>query len=306
MYGYSCRDTECVVKCRRRVMFYREEGYAVKKNRLAAPVVKWVGGKRQLLDDFSPLFPKQISSYCEPFLGGGAVLFHLQPRVSLVNDINADLIQMYEVIRDDVEALIVALSKHPNEEEHFYRVRDWDRDKEKYQKLSKVEKAARIIYLNKTCYNGLFRVNNAGEFNTPFGHYKKPNIVNEPTLRAVSTYFQKAEISFSSVDYAEVLAKVPKGTFVYLDPPYDPISGTANFTGYARGGFDRAEQVRLRECCDDLDRRGIKFMLSNSATDFILEQYSGYNRTIVKAKRAINSNAAKRGQVDEVVVRNYG
>lgn len=277
----------------------------MKKNRLVAPVVKWVGGKRQLLDDFSPLFPKRISSYCEPFLGGGAVLFHLQPKVSIVNDINSELIQTYEVIRDDVESLIEALGKHPNEEEHFYCVRDWDRNKEKYEGLSKVEKAARIIYLNKTCYNGLFRVNNAGEFNTPFGHYKKPNIVNAPTLRAVSSYFQKADITFSSVDYAEVLSDISKGTFVYLDPPYDPVSDTANFTGYARGGFDRTQQIRLRECCDDLNSRGIKFMLSNSATDFILEQYSAYNCTIVRAKRAINSNAARRGHVDEVVVRNY-
>lgn len=277
----------------------------MRKNRLVAPVVKWVGGKRQLLDDLTPLFPKRIASYCEPFLGGGAVLFNLQPKAAYVNDINFDLIQMYEVIRDNVEELISILSNHLNEEEHFYNVRDWDRAKEKYGQLSKVQKAARIIFLNKTCYNGLFRVNNAGEFNTPFGHYKNPNIVNAPTLRAVSIYFQQAQISFSSTDYADVLAKVNKGTFVYLDPPYDPVSDTANFTGYAKGGFERSEQIRLRECCDDLNRRGIKFMLSNSATDFIREQYAEYNITIVKAKRAINSNAAKRGQVDEVVVRNY-
>ncbi|BAE82023.1 hypothetical protein DSY0234 [Desulfitobacterium hafniense Y51] len=275
------------------------------KDRLVAPVVKWVGGKRQLLEDLTPLFPKRVMSYCEPFCGGGAVLFKLQPDTAWVNDINSELIRMYEVIRDDVEELIRALGEHPNEEEHYYRVRDWDRDKEKYGNLSKVQKAARVIYLNKTCYNGLFRVNNAGEFNTPFGHYKTPNIVNEHTLRAVSAYFQRAQITFSSTDYAEVLAGVAKGTFVYLDPPYDPVSSTANFTGYAKGGFDRAEQIRLRECCDELDRRGIKFMLSNSATEFIKEQYGAYQITIVKAKRAINSNAAKRGQIDEVVVRNY-
>ncbi|SHN87578.1 DNA adenine methylase [Desulfitobacterium chlororespirans] len=275
------------------------------KDRLVAPVVKWVGGKRQLLEDLTPLFPKRVESYCEPFFGGGAVLFKLQPDTAWVNDVNSELIQMYEVIRDDVEELIRALGEHPNEEEHFYRVRDWDRDKEKYGNLSKVQKAARVIYLNKTCYNGLFRVNNAGEFNTPFGHYKNPNIVNEHTLRAVSTYFRRAQITFSSTDYAEVLAGVAKGTFVYLDPPYDPVSSTANFTGYAKGGFDRAEQIRLRECCDELDRRGIKFMLSNSATEFIKEQYGAYQITIVKAKRAINSNATKRGQIDEVVVRNY-
>ncbi|MDE6916394.1 MAG: DNA adenine methylase [Lachnospiraceae bacterium] len=277
----------------------------MRKNRLVAPVVKWVGGKRQLLDDLTPLFPKRITSYCEPFVGGGAVLFALQPNIAYINDINVELIQMYEVIRDNVDELIEVLSQHPNEEEHFYGVRDWDRDKEQYRQLAKVQKAARIIYLNKTCYNGLFRVNNAGEFNTPFGHYKNPNIVNAPTLRAVSSYFQKAQVTFSSIDYAEVLARVTRGTFVYLDPPYDPVSDTANFTGYAKGGFDRQEQIRLRECCDQLNQRKIKFMLSNSATDFIKEQYAAYHITTVKAKRAINSNAAKRGQVDEVVVRNY-
>lgn len=278
----------------------------MRKLPLVAPVVKWVGGKRQLLDDLTPLFPKRFTSYCEPFFGGGAVFFHLQPQRALVNDINAELIQMYEVIQDQVEELIAALSAHPNEAEHFYQVRDWDRDKEAYAQLSEVQRAARIIYLNKTCYNGLFRVNSAGEFNTPFGHYKNPNIVNAPVLRAVSNYFQKAQITFRSIDYAEILANAERGTFVYLDPPYDPVSDTANFTGYAKGGFGRAEQIRLRQCCDDLHRRGIKFMLSNSATDFIKEQYAAYSISIVKAKRAINSNAAKRGQVEEVVVRNYG
>lgn len=277
----------------------------MRKNALVAPIVKWVGGKRQLLQDLTPLFPKEITAYCEPFLGGGAVLFKLQPEVAYINDINSDLMEVYEVIRDNVEELIEALSEHPNEKEHFYQVRDWDRNKEQYRQLSKVQKAARIIYLNKTCYNGLFRVNNSGEFNTPFGNYKKPNIVNAPVLTAVSQYFRQAQISFSSTDYSKVLAGIPSDTFVYLDPPYDPVSVTANFTGYAKGGFDRDEQIRLRECCDDLDRRGIKFMLSNSATEFIRDQYKDYQITTVKAKRAINSKASRRGQVDEVVVRNY-
>ena len=171
--------------------------------------------------------------------------------------------------------------------------------------MSNVQKASRVIYLNKTCYNGLFRVNNAGEFNTPFGNYKNPNIVNAPVLRAVSEYFRSAKITFSCRDYAEVLQELPRNSFVYLDPPYDPVSDTANFTGYNAGGFNRNEQIRLRECCDDLNRRGIKFMLSNSATDFIREQYNGYNIITVKAKRAINSVGSGRGQVDEVVVRNY-
>jgi DNA adenine methylase len=277
----------------------------MRKNVLVAPIVKWVGGKRQLINDLTPLFPKKITSYCEPFVGGGAVLFSLQPKIAYINDINAELINIYEVIRDDVDALITALSEHKNEEKYFYSVRDWDRNSETYRQRSSVQRAARIIYLNKTCYNGLFRVNNAGEFNAPYGHYKNPNIVSAPTLRAVSNYFQSAQLTFTNTDYAEVLSTVPKGTFVYLDPPYDPVSDTANFTGYTRSGFDRTEQVRLRECCDELTRRKIKFMLSNSATKFIREQYAAYDITPVRAKRAINSNASKRGHVDEVVIRNY-
>ena len=277
----------------------------MKKNKLVAPVLKWVGGKRQLLDTFKPLLPKRITSYCEPFVGGGAMLFHLQPSTAYVNDINCELIKVYDIIKNDVENLIIRLSQFENTADEFYAIRDWDRNKNEYNSLSDTEKAARILYLNKTCYNGLYRVNNAGEFNSPFGNYRNPNIINAPVLRAVSAYLNAANIHLTSTDYSTVLNTIPKGTFVYLDPPYDPLSETSNFTGYSRGGFTREDQIQLRECCDELDRRGIKFMLSNSATDFILEQYKAYNVRIVQAKRAINSIAAKRGDVDEVVVRNY-
>lgn len=276
------------------------------KNKLVAPVVKWVGGKRQLLDEITLLLPKRVTNYCEPFLGGGAVLFSIQPSKAIVNDLNADLITVYEVIRDDVEALIESLKKHENTSEYFYTLRDIDRDKASYQSLSKVEKASRLIYLNKTCFNGLFRVNSSGEFNSPFGHYKNPNIVNEPVLRAVSKYFNTSNITFYSEDFAETLSRVHKGGFVYLDPPYDPVSDTASFTGYNKGGFDRSEQLRLKRCCDELTQRGVKFMLSNSATEFIKELYQEYDITIVKAKRAINADASKRGAIEEVLVRNYG
>lgn len=277
----------------------------MKKNKLVAPVLKWVGGKRQLISTFTPLFPKRITSYCEPFVGGGAALFHLQPNIAYVNDINTDLICAYTVIMEKVDELIEELKKYKNEPEFFYSVRDWDRDREKYNSLSEVEKAARMLYLNKTCYNGLYRVNHAGEFNSPFGYYRNPNIVNEPVLRAVSAYFNAATVHFSSMDYAEVLADITRETFVYLDPPYDPVSETSSFTGYSKGGFSKDDQIRLRECCDDLDRRGVKFMLSNSATPFIREQYRAYRIIVVQAKRAINSVGSKRGDVDEVVVRNY-
>lgn len=289
-------------------MYYADrkgDAPTMKKNKLVAPVLKWVGGKRQLIETFAPLLPKKITSYCEPFVGGGALLFHLQPNTAYINDINTDLICVYTVIKEKVDELIEELKNYKNDSDFFYSVRDWDRDKEKYQSLSNIEKAARILYLNKTCYNGLYRVNNAGEFNSPFGNYRNPNIVNGPVLRAVSAYFNAAEIHFSSIDYSKVLTGIKKGTFVYLDPPYDPISETSSFTGYSKGGFSKEEQIRLRQCCDELNKRGIKFMLSNSATPFIMEQYTSYNITIVQAKRAVNSVGNKRGDVDEVVVRNY-
>ena len=276
------------------------------KNKLVAPVVKWVGGKRQLLDQIVPLLPKKVTSYCEPFFGGGAVLFAIQPHKAIINDLNIDLITVYEVIKNHVDDLIISLQKHENSQYYFYKIRDIDRDKEVYQNMSDIEKASRLIYLNKTCYNGLFRVNQAGEFNSPFGHYKNPNIVNEPVLRAVSKYFNHNEITFLSEDFSTTLDRLKKGTFVYLDPPYDPVSDTASFTGYNKGGFDKNEQIRLKNCCDHLTNKGIKFMLSNSATDFIKELYKDYEISIVKAKRAINVDANKRGEIDEVIIRNYG
>lgn len=283
-----------------------KEAERMAENQLAAPVVKWVGGKRQLLSEIIPLFPKRITSYCEPFLGGGAVLFSIQPAKAVVNDLNGDLIAVYEVIRDDVEALIDDLKRHENTSEYFYRIRDLDRDQTVYQAMSKVERASRLIYLNKTCFNGLFRVNSAGAFNTPFGRYKNPNIVNEPVLRAVNRYFAAGGVTFFHEDFAKTLARVEPGALAYLDPPYDPLSDTASFTGYSKGGFDKNEQRRLKRCCDDLTRRGVKFVLSNSATDFIKDLYQDYEILVVKAKRAINADASRRGAVEEVLIRNYG
>lgn len=278
---------------------------AKNKNQLVAPVVKWVGGKRQLLDDIISRLPKRITTYCEPFLGGGAVLFSLQPKKAIVNDLNIDLMLVYEVIRDDVELLLTALEQHENTAEHFYKIRDLDRNKDTYRAMSAVERAARILYLNKTCYNGLFRVNTSGEFNSPFGYYKNPNIVNAPVLRAVSKYLNANHIQLFHTDFEEMFRQVPKGGFVYLDPPYDPVSDTASFTGYNRGGFGREEQERLKRCCDVLTERGIHFLLSNSSTLFIRELYTGYIIETVHAKRAINSDASKRGIIEEVLIRNY-
>lgn len=279
----------------------------MKKNKivLAAPVLKWVGGKRQLMPEIEKILPKSYTTYYEPFIGGGAVLFELQPNKAVINDINGELINLYNIIKNDVELLIEDLKKHQNTSEYFYTIRELDRDRIEYEKLSIIEKASRIIYLNKTCFNGLFRVNKAGEFNSPFGKYKNPNIVDEVTLRAVSKYFNKADIKILNGDFEECLKGIRKGAFVYLDPPYDPVSNSANFTGYDKGGFNRDEQIRLKNLCDKLDKKGVKFLLSNSATEFIKDLYKDYDIKIVKAKRSINSNGNSRGEVDEVLVRNY-
>lgn len=277
----------------------------MRKNKLVQPVLKWVGGKRQLLPEIEKYIPSTYKAYYEPFVGGGAVLFHLQPKTAVINDINGELINLYSIIKDDVEALITDLQRHRNESDYFYEIRELDRKKEEYNRLSDVERASRVIYLNKTCYNGLFRVNRAGEFNSPFGSYKNPNIVNEITLRAVSNYFNKSDIRFENTDFVQALDGIKKGSFVYFDPPYDPVSSSASFTGYDKGGFDRAEQQRLKELCDSLNEKGVKFLLSNSSTDFIRDLYKDYKIEIIKAKRAINSKGDSRGEIDEVLVRNY-
>ena len=275
------------------------------KNLLISPVVKWVGGKRQLLDSIMPLVPRSYTTYCEPFFGGGAVLFSLQPKSAVINDGNEDLICLYRTIRDNVEPLIDSLQQHENTSDHYYEVRALDRDKEAYASLSDIERSSRLIFLNKTCYNGLFRVNSSGEFNTPFGSYKNPNIVNAATLRAVSNYFNNNDIQILSGDFVTALAMLPEKSFVYLDPPYDPVSSSAAFTGYTSGGFGKEEQIRLREYCDELNRCNIKFLLSNSDTQFIREQYAAYTIETVQATRSINSKGNKRGAVNEVLVYNY-
>lgn len=274
------------------------------KNKLIAPFLKWVGGKRQIIPAISKMLPKKITNYYEPFVGGGALLFHLQPSKAVINDFNEELINVYNVIKDNVEELITDLQSHKNESDYFYNIRLLDRSIE-YNNLSKIEKASRVIYLNKTCYNGLYRVNRSGEFNTPFGRYKNPNIVNETTLRAVNDYLNRNEIRILNVDFEEVVKDIKKGAFVYFDPPYDPISKSSNFTGYIQGGFEMDDQIRLRDLCNKLNQKGVKFLLSNSATPFIEDLYKDFEISYVKANRFINSNATKRGEINEVLVRNY-
>ena len=274
------------------------------QNKLIAPFLKWVGGKRQLMSAIKDLIPKNYTNYYEPFIGGGAVLFGLQPKKAVINDCNEELINVYQTIKENPEELIFDLKTHKNESDYFYKLRGLDREK-KFENLSNVKKASRVIYLNKTCYNGLYRVNSSGEFNSPFGRYKNPNIVNETTIKAVSKYLNNNDITILNEDFEESVKKTKKNVFVYFDPPYHPVSTNSNFTGYVQGGFDKDKQCRLKCLCDELDEKGVKFLLSNSATQFIEELYKDYNISYVKANRAINSNGKKRGEIDEVLIRNY-
>jgi len=276
------------------------------KNKLVTPFLKWVGGKRQLIPEIKKLLPKRMASlpYYEPFIGGGALLFELQPKLAVINDYNEELINVYRVIKDNPEELIEDLTKHENTADYFYEIRAVDRNPA-FSKLTGIQRASRIIYLNKTCYNGLYRVNNAGEFNSPFGKYKNPNIVNEPVIRAVSNYLNTARIQILNGDYETVLRDIPTNSFVYLDPPYHPVSNSSNFTGYVQGGWSEEDQLRLRNVCNSLNERGIRFLLSNSSAGFIKDIYAGYHIHVVKAIRAVNSDSTKRGEVNEFLISNY-
>lgn len=276
------------------------------ENKLVIPFLKWVGGKRQLIPEIRKLLPEGVEGapYYEPFIGGGALFFELQPQCATINDYNEELINVYTVIRDYPNELIEDLKRHQNTAEYFYSIRAIDRQP-LFNKLSKIERASRIIYLNKTCYNGLYRVNSAGEFNSPFGRYKNPNIVNEQVIRAVSKYLNTSGITISNGDYESVLQDIPTNSFVYLDPPYYPISENSNFTGYVQGGWKKEDHIRLRDLCNDLNARGIKFLLSNSAAIFISEIFSDYSIHVVQANRSVNSDSSRRGQVDEFLICNY-
>ncbi len=272
---------------------------------LVRPFLKWAGGKSQLLNEIKKRVPDNFSTYYEPFLGGGAIFFFLQPNNAVINDSSEELMNVYSVVKYYPEALIEDLKQHVNAEGYFYEIRNRDRNAGEYKKLSSIKKASRIIYLNKTCFNGLFRVNGSGQFNSPFGNYKNPNIVNASVLRAVSNYLNNANVRICCGDFEDSLKHIKETDFVYFDPPYDPASGSANFTAYDKGGFDKRQQVRLKKVCDWLHAKGVKFLLSNSATEYMQDLYGDYRGEIISARRAINSRGDKRGFVDELLVRNY-
>ncbi len=274
---------------------------------MVKPFLKWAGGKSSLLSQYVKFFPKEIHNYFEPFLGGGAVFFYLitngriKGHVTL-SDTNSELINVYQVIKDDVKELISALDELRSRHSHdfFYDVRNWDR---LGKTSSKVKLAARTIYLNKTCYNGLYRVNSKGFFNVPLGRYSKPQIFDEEELINVSRLLQNVEIM--TCDYLSIQHKVKKGDFVYLDPPYHPLSSTSNFTLYTQNGFSVEDQVRLSEFFETLNKLGVFCMESNSSSPFILNLYKNYNCIEILANRSINSNASKRKKIAETLILNY-
>jgi DNA adenine methylase len=271
--------------------------------REAQPFLKWAGGKAQLLEQFDRFFPERIERYVEPFLGGGAVFFHLQARFLAVRarlrDNNEQLVNCYRVLRDQPEALMDQLDAH---------LARFDQDRDRYYYLVRaghhladpLERAARMIFLNKTCYNGLWRVNAKGEFNVPIGSYKKVSLYDRDNILAASAALRNADLAVK--DFRDTLAEARPGDFVYIDPPYHPVSRTANFTSYTKDDFGEAEQEELAALFADAARRGARLMLSNSDTPVVRKLYREFAIRCVQARRAINSKAERRGAVSEVLV----
>lgn len=267
----------------------------------AGPIVKWVGGKSKLLGELTARSPRHYVRYFEPFFGGGALFFRLAPGTAVLSDANGELMDCYRTIRDDVDGAIRALGRHceQHSEEHYYAVREsWNAP----APTTPIERAAAFVYLNKTCYNGLWRVNSKGAFNVPMGRYDKPRILDEEGLRAAASALANATLEHAPFDH--VLGRAQAGDFVYFDPPYDPVSETAYFTGYTADAFTRRDQERLALVFRTLADRGCAVLLSNSDTPFIRQLYAGFHIDTVKCARAINSRADARGAVSEVIIGN--
>ena len=273
------------------------------------PFVKWAGGKRQLLAELEKNFPKQFGTYFEPFLGGGAVLFDLlakRPNLKCdVSDLNSDLVLAYVTIRDKLGRLIESLETHSknyhkDSTRYYYEVR-------KEEPKSQIDKVSRLLFLNKTCFNGLYRVNSKGKFNVPLGRYTNPNIVNKQNLTAVSKFLQSEKIKISCRDFKSILKDIKKSDFVYFDPPYQPVSDTANFTSYTHRDFTEDDLQRLADLADQLDSKGCYVLLSNSNTKIVKKMFSSKKWKVkeISVNRAINSNSQKRTGHKEVIIKNY-
>jgi DNA adenine methylase len=278
------------------------------KEKAAKPFMKWAGGKGKLLPQLQQFFPSDFKNYFEPFFGGGAVFFSLQHTGrSYINDINDTLMEAYEHLRDDIERVIKELKVL---EAHYHELDEADRQDFYYKQrinfnslTAGVSKTVLLIFLNKTCFNGLYRENSKGEFNVPFGRYANPTICDEDNLRAVSKRLKSTVIT--SQPYKNAVKNAKKGDFIYFDPPYLPLNATSSFTAYHEDGFTAYDQELLRDLFVELDERGCYVMLSNSSAPLMLELYKGYRQEFVQAGRSINASAAKRGKIPELVVLNY-
>ena len=272
-------------------------------------LVKWAGGKKQLLEQFKPLLPKKITTYIEPFVGGGAIAFYIikkyKPRKIILSDINEELVNVYNVTKENVDELIELLNKFKKKHgPDFYK----EVRAQNPEILSKITRATRFIYLNKTCFNGIYRVNSSGKFNVPMGSYQNPGICQEKDLREVSKLLKNATIL--SLPFEKISKFAKRGNFIYFDPPYYPLKGKSSFTTYTKDRFLEEKHRKLFSLFKKLDERGCKLMLSNSDTEFICKLYRVYNKIgsirKVRATRMINCNASKRGAINELVIRNWG
>ncbi len=268
----------------------------------AAPVLKWAGGKRALLGQYEPHFPITFRAYHEPFVGGGAIFFHLRPRLEQavhLSDVNAELINLYRALRDQLPAVTKRLEEHRrrHSSDYYYKIRSVHPDK-----LDAIRRAARLLYLNKTCYNGLYRVNARGYFNVPLGRYTNPTILDRERLQAASAALQGVELRQEG--FEQVLERAGEGDLVYFDPPYQPLTRTANFTSYTADSFAESDQARLAEVYRELDRRGVQVLLSNSDTPLVRELYQGFTLHEIQAPRFINSKASLRKAIGELLVSN--
>jgi DNA adenine methylase len=265
----------------------------------ASPFIKWVGGKTSLLPELLKHVPTRgsLRRYHEPFVGGGALFFAVSPRRAILSDSNAELVHCYQQVRDDVSAVLDGLARHVYDRAHFNAVRALEP-----LSLAPAERAARFIYLNKTCFNGLWRVNRAGRFNVPIGRYKDPRFCDPTTLMRASAALKGVQVAHATFELA--LQRTSPGDFVYLDPPYDPVSATSSFTSYTKDSFGWEDQQRLAAACATLNRRGVRFLLSNSATPRVRELYKAFEQRLVRAPRHISCKGTGRGAVDELLVFN--
>ena len=270
------------------------------------PFTKWTGGKRQLLGELRSYMPETFGRYFEPFVGGGALFFDLAPEKAVINDFNEELINAYRQIKNNPAELINLLIKHKenNSKDYYLELRSADRDG-RISRMTGVERAARILYMLRVDFNGLYRVNSKNQFNVPYGRYKNPKIVDVDLLYQISEYLNENDIEILQTDFAEAVKDAQTGDFVYFDPPYIPLNETSSFTSYTHEGFSYEEQVRLRNTFKELTERGVYAMLSNSSSPLVEELYKDFNIYFVEAQRTNGAKSSSRGKISEIIVTNY-